>query len=78
MSVERKEMLETLYTEKTRYQKLEQESNKRLLMLTQQGETDEDAKHLRHELEKEIGILRDLMEYIDFKIKILQVNEFAS
>jgi len=80
MSAELTEMLETLQTEKERYKQLEQQSMCKLLELSVADPTKvtDELLQERERIEAEIQMLRNLMDYIDFKRKLLNVNEFAS
>ncbi|ATO51302.1 hypothetical protein [Brevibacillus laterosporus] len=80
MSKDLLEMLEELHEDKQRYVHYLEQSKKSLSQLTMtEGDTDcAETIKLLQATESEVETLQKLISYIDFKIKLLRVKEYAS
>ncbi|MDN9008990.1 hypothetical protein [Brevibacillus laterosporus] len=80
MSKDLLEMLEELHEDKQRYVHYLEQSKKSLSQLTMtKGDTHcAETLKLLQATESEVETLQKLISYIDFKIKLLRVKEYAS
>ncbi|WP_068793211.1 hypothetical protein [Brevibacillus laterosporus] len=80
MSKDLLEMLEELHEDKQRYVHYLEQSKKSLsqLIMTKGDAHCADTLNLLQATESEVETLQKLISYIDFKIKLLRVKEYAS
>ncbi|WP_139488283.1 hypothetical protein [Brevibacillus dissolubilis] len=75
MTTERREMVEELQYEKKRYEDLIENSRK---LLTDVQKTEPGNVELHVAIESEIQMLYRLLSYIEFKLGLLDLREYAS